>query len=133
MRLPGGFGEIVLRENDVGGSARGALERFEGIGPGRFLAQIDAAQKFSHTFTILLEPGLSALFAALLLNREPVGQTRLRSLRNALVHVICHSLLNLDKLIRIVNRTDRPLQRMAGHAAPESALLLMRARNALEP
>src|SRR6266581_1871326 len=131
MGLPGGFGQIVLGDDDMGSPTRGARERFERISPTRFLAQIDAAQKFSHSFTILPQLGLPALFAALLLNRKPVGQTRLRSFGNALVHVIRHSLLNLDKFVRIVNRTDRPLQRMASHAVPQRAILFLSAGYAL--
>src|SRR5882672_12397632 len=103
MRLPRGFWQIVLGDNDVSGAARGARERFERIGPSGFLAQIDAAQEFSHFLASLRLAGLPALFAALLLDCQSIGQTRLRDLRNTLIHVTRHSFLNLDKFIGIMN------------------------------
>ena len=133
MRLPGGFWQIVLGNNDMSGTASGARERFERIGPSGFRAQIDAAQEFSHFLASLQLTGLPALFAALLLNCQPIGQTRLRNLRNTLIHVARHSFLNLDKFIGIVNGTDRALQRVAGHAVPQRALLFLRTGNAFDP
>src|SRR6202158_2623353 len=132
MRLSGWFRQIVLGDYHVCGTAGGAWKCFEWIRPSRFLAQIDAAQKFSHFLASLLLPGLAALFATLLLNGKPVGQTSLRGLRNTLIHVARHSLLNLDKFIGIVNGSNRSLQRMAGDAVPERGLLFLGGRNALD-